>query len=555
MFAGVTESMNRVKILSLKLVRHGRISSVSKSLLTTALLLPGCSILVAQTPDQSPHASTITVNARLVVLDVVVTSKDGKPVDGLTQKDFQVFEDDKLQSVRSFEPPSAHIAPAATTPEAASGAAAEPLDPAKPAKPAAFGLSPVTILVLDQLNTHFADSSFARRELRDYLAKQPSTLAFPTTLLTFYDNNFKQLQGFTRDRDALLRALQAAPTKNAWKLELSGKSNDGPAYRLDQSLRVVEQIAQSYAPIRGRKNLIWVGGGFPTIDPTVLDGPDLKDVKEALQHATNLLLDTRVTLYAVDPTSTAAGMTEITDAQQLSFAQLAGNEVAGAGDPYGIGDDFDRLGVVTGGRVIRGMNNVAAQIGDSIDLGSNFYTLSYSPSSTSQLEGKYRKIRVVCLRPDLTVTTRNGYYTPNPTQEKSNDSIAFDLSTAAESSIPLNGLQVTVEPNHSVAAEEETYIIHVGASSLTWEPGESGTSIAHVAIIAASESKQNKMIAHTLHGMTATARADTNLHDSTRTADFNFTAKAAAKSAKLRFVVRDAATGRMGSFDLPIEKQ
>jgi VWFA-related protein len=506
------------------------------------------SIVTLPAQEPASQAPTITINARLVVLDVVVTGPNGKPVDGLTKKDFQIFEDNKPQFIRSFEPPSAHV----ETPASSNEAEATSLDPAKPET---FGNSPVTILVLDQLNTHFADNSFARRELHDYLAKQPSTLEHPTTLLDIYDNNFKQIRPFTRDRDALLRALQATPTEAAWQLETFGKAASGPAQRLEQSLRALQSIAQSVAGIRGRKNLIWVGGGFPSIDPTKLEDQDAQGVKDDLQRITNLLLETRVTLYAVDPTSSAAGVTEITDESQLQFAMAAGDSMGVGADPYGINEDFDRLGPVTGGRVIRGMNNVAAQIGDSIDLGSNYYTLTYTPSSISELEGKYRNIRVVCLRPDLKVSTRNGYYAGMSQQEKSTDSVSFDLATAAESTIPLNGLHVVVEPNHNVAAEEETYTIHVGASLLTWETGENGTSVAHVAVMAASLSKQNKMIAHTLHGMTATARSGVNLHDPTRTADFNFTAKAASKAAKLRFIIRDASTGRMGSFDLPIEKQ
>jgi VWFA-related protein len=495
----------------------------------------------------APHAPTLTVNARLVVLDVVVTDKSGKPVDNLTRKDFEVFEDKQMQAIRSFEPPSAHEESAAESSPAANA-------PLNPANPATFGVAPVTILVLDQLNTQFADSSFARRELHDYLAKQPSTLVYPTTLLTVYDNNFKQLQPFTRDRAALLHALAAAPTKESWQLTLNGKSNYGPSERLDESLRALQDIAQSYAAIRGRKNLIWIGGGFPSIDPTTLDGQDEHEVQGDLQHITNLLLNTRITLYAVDPTSSAAGMTEITDESQLAFAMAAGDAMAGGADPFGINNDFDRLGPVTGGRVLRGMNNIAAQIGDAIDLGSNYYTLSYTPTSTSNAEGKYRNIRVVCLRPDLTVSTRNGYYTQNPQQEKSNDTIAYDLSTAAESSTPLNALHVTVEPSHSVAAEEETYIVHVGASALTWNPGDDGASVAHVAIMAVSISRRNKMLGHMLHGMTATARPGINVHDPSRTADFEFITKASPKAVILRFVVRDAASGRMGTFDLPITR-
>lgn len=509
-------------------------------------------LLCAQSaPAQKPGASAqpapssfvLTVYGRLVVLDVVVTGKDGKPVDGLTVKDFQVFEDGKAQRIRSFEPASVHALPPATS---AAGVSAV----FDPAQPASFGRSPVNILVFDQLNTHFADSSFARRCLRDYLASQPALLAEPTTLLTVYDDHFKLLQGFTRDRDALLRAVAAAPAKYAWKLEENGKTEYGPVERLDQSLRALEDIAQSYARISGRKNLIWVGGGFPTIDPQVLDSEDAREVKSALQHVTDVLLDTRVALYAVHPSSSAAGMTEITDTTQMDFLEAAGDGLSSNFDPFGASDDFDRLAPVTGGRVVRGRNDIAQQIGSSIDLGSHFYSIAYTPDTNSDAEVQFRKIRIVCLRAGLTATTRDGYYSGEAAQEKSQATAAYDLTTAAETALPLNGIRVTVEPG---TATPGTYIVHAAAASLTWKAGENASATASVYIMAVWLDAKGRMLGHTLHGMLATAKSGVNLSDPARMADFAFAAQPPPRTATLRFVVRDNASGRLGSFDLPLK--
>jgi VWFA-related protein len=521
------------------------LASVLLITVTAASLALHAQTSTPEEPIPGPSKSTLTVNARLVVLDVVVTDKAGKPVDGLTVKDFQVFEDNKQQRIRSLEAPSAHLLPSASI---AAGTSAV----FDPAQPAAFGRSPVNILVLDQVNTHFADSSFARRSLHDYLAAQPALLSEPTTLLSVYDNRFKLLQGFTRDRDALLRALAAAPTEYAWKLEVNGKADYGPVERLDQSLRALEDIAQSNARIPGRKNLIWVGGGFPTLDPTTIDRGDAQEVKDTLQHVTDVLLDTRVTLYAIDPSSSAAGMTEITDSSQLEFAEMAGDALSGNFDPFNSSEDFDRLGPITGGRVVRGKNDIAQQIASSIDLGGSFYTISYTPSSTSETAAQYRKIRVVCLRPGLTATTRSGYYAGQTQSEKSAATASYDLTTAAESTIPLNGLRITVQPDSSPNAPPDTWVIHAGVSNLTWKPRDDGGATASVYIMAVSLNAKDKMLGHTLHGMTASAKPTADLHDPTKLADFSFTATPSPRAKTLRFIVRDSATGRMGSVDLAL---
>jgi len=479
------------------------------------------------------------------VLDVIVTDASGKPVNGLTAKDFEVFEDGKLQQIRSLEGPSYHKLPAASD---AAGASQD----FNPAQPASFGQSPVTILLLDQLNTHFADSSFARRELHDYLARQPALLPQPAALLMLYDDHLKQLQVFTRDRDILLRALAAAPTEYDWKLELTGNADLGPLERLDQSLHAIEEIAQSYARIPGRKNLVWVGGGFPSIDPQAFATGDLDKVKEALRHLTNEMLDMRITLYAVDPTSLAPGMTEITDLSQADFAQAAGDGMLLNSSTFNEDEDFDNLGPATGGRVVRGMNDIARQIDSAVSLGADFYVLSYTPNTPSEAAAQYRKIKVVCLRPGLTVATRSGYFSGRSEEMQSDTVRNYDLTTAVESSIPLNGLLVRVVPDAAPGASPATYLVKVGAANLTWSRKPSGTFTAAVSIMSASLNARGKMIGHTLRGMIATAKPGTDLRDPARMADFVFAAQPAPKASVLRFIVRDSASGQMGSVDVPV---
>ncbi|WP_263378138.1 VWA domain-containing protein [Granulicella paludicola] len=502
----------------------------------------GCGVVMAAGLSLRAQTATITVNTRLVVLDVSATDKDGQPIAGLTRDDFQIFEDDKLQPMKSFEAPAAHVLPQDAT------GVDEVFDPAEPKS---FGQSPVTVLVLDQLNTHFEDSSFARRQLHDYLATQPAMLAQPTTLLTLEQGNFRPLQGFTRSRDALLKALAGAPTKYAWALEVNGKADHGPLERLEASLNALEEMAQSYARVPGKKNLVWVGGGFPSLDPDAVDAGDLQLVKNTIQHVTDVLLEKRMTVYAVDPTSSMPGMTEVVNATQMMFVQTAGDAATGDVDPFGARADFDKLGPVTGGRIVRGRNDLGMQIGAAIAQGDAYYTLSYSPTSASDAAAKYRKIRVVCKRPGVLIATRNGYY-PSPAEKQGSlEAISYDMSTAADSMIALNGLAVTVERDN---ADEKgnTYTLHVRSRDLSWSTNEDGSSSAHVAVLAAVFTGKNKMVDHTLQAMTAAAKSGVNVRAEGKIANFDIVVKDSSKAARVRFVVRDSVTGMMGSVDLPL---
>lgn len=502
------------------------------------LMLPFLGSTRIRAQQETP---VLKVTSRLVVLDVVVTDRQGHPVDDLTREDFRVFENKIPQSVRVFEPPSAHRLPSYP---AAAAAAAETFDPATPAQ---FGQSPVTVLVLDELNTHFADTAFARRELGRYLAAQPGILAVPTALVTIFPDRFELLQPFTLNRARLQGALDRIPVQYPWQLELHGKADYGPIERLQASLNALDALAQAYARIPGRKNLLWVGGGFPSLDPASLVDKDRATVENAIRHIGDELLDAHVTLYAVDPSSQAARMTEITDFQQMAFAQLAGEMPLGANDTVDVGGGFDALSRLTGGRVVRGMNRVAEQLATAVNYSSHFYTLGYAPTGASEEMAAFRKIQVLCRRPGLAITTRSGYFAKSSSTESSNEGLAYDLSAAAESTVPLTGLRVTAERN---SAARDLWVVHVPAADLSWTPQQDGSARASVAVMAVSLDRKNKMLAHTLRGMTLSARAGTNLQEVGKLADFELAARPDPKAVTIRWIVRDAASGRIGSLDL-----
>jgi VWFA-related protein len=71
-----------------------------------ALLLSLCSPLLAQTGGSGAQGATdlkLKAEARLVLVDAVVTGKKDEPIHGLEAKDFHVFEDGKEQVITAFQ--------------------------------------------------------------------------------------------------------------------------------------------------------------------------------------------------------------------------------------------------------------------------------------------------------------------------------------------------------------------------------------------------------------------------------------------------------------------
>ncbi len=321
-------------------------------------------------------------------------------------------------------------------------------------------------------------------------------------------------------------------------------------------MNALQEIAQSYGGIRGRKNLLWVGSGFPSVDSANMAGQDYGEVRDTLKHVTDVLLTNRVTLYAVDPSSTLPGMSEIIDATQQQFVMAGGDSGAsGSLDTFGVNDDFDKLGLVSGGSVVRGRNDISELISAAVNAGTHYYTLSYSPSSANDVSAAYRKIRVECLKPGCTASTRQGYFPAAAGEAATKTTIANDLAAAAETSMPLYALHVTVGQESATAEQDERFSVNVSLPGLTWTPQGDGSSKASVQVMAVSLDRNGHAIAHKVSAESADAKAGVNLNDASKTATFVMMTSPSAKAVTLRFVVRDAASGRMGSADVPVDKK
>jgi VWFA-related protein len=131
-----------------------------------------------------------------------VVDKKGRPVvTGLTKDDFAITEGKKPQRIFSFEAPATHLMNASTTNE--------------------VNKAPVTIFVLDQLNSDFEDFAFIRYSVRRYLETQPEQLDTPAEMMVISNDSLEMVQGFTRSKSDLLFALDHVPAILPYKKRAS----------------------------------------------------------------------------------------------------------------------------------------------------------------------------------------------------------------------------------------------------------------------------------------------------------------------------------------------
>jgi VWFA-related protein len=425
----------------------------------------------ATTPAQTPGAgvATLRANANLVVVDVVVNDSKQNPVHKLKPTDFTLLENGVPQQIKNFEEHSALTA--------AEAAKLEPM----PKLPAGvftnFSPAPangtVNVLLLDSLNTPMKDQSFVRQQLLNYLKTAPAGTRIAIFGLT---THLIILQGFTSDPEILKAAVsgKAGPRGSVLlddpagggggsesmsdMLSDSGVGSDPSAaqmlanvqqfeaqqasfqlqLRATYTLDAMNQLARYLVSIPGRKNLIWFSGSFPL---NILPDGDLSDPfsvvassEEEYRETTNLLARSQVAVYPIDArglmtnpvfSASNAGSGYARNPQAFAKAsQKFSTDTANEhGTMYQMADD-------TGGKAFVNTNGIADAVAKAIESGSNYYTISYTPTNT-KWNGLYRKIQVKLPQPGLTLSYRHGYYSddPNAPTKRNQDSTAATAPT------------------------------------------------------------------------------------------------------------------------------
>lgn len=400
--------------------------------------------LYSQTSSNPDTA--LKVETRLVLVDVVVTDRNGNPVPNLNQSDFAVFENGVPQTIASFEEYK--------------GVNSAPIE-LPPLPPGVFtNYQPVplpdsvNVLLLDWLNTQPPDQEFVRTEITHYLKSlSPGTRIAIFTL----SSGLRMVQGFTSDISALQAALDAKnagagpqvspllPTTegaiadqriveqmqrslasqfaiDAVRQEMAADSDSIIGQRIQITLRAFQQLARYLSTIPGRKNIVWFAGSFPIsfFPDRGLSYTLPQEYAGELQKTADLLTPGEISVYPVS-------------AEGLRGYNI--NAWGGKGTPAEIRNEYlnraggqiamETLAKDTGGEAFYNTNGLGDAITRAVNEGSRYYTLTYSPSNET-LDSKYRTIKVRLTHENYKLSYRRGYFADPPKPQSASSTGPFN---------------------------------------------------------------------------------------------------------------------------------
>ena len=466
---------------------------------------------------------TIQVTSRLVFLDVTVLDKEGHlVVNGLNKDDFTITEDKRPQRIFSFEPPQLHTMAAAAGGDNPDGAA------------------PVTIFVLDLLNSQFEDFALIRDSVRKYLAAQPPQLSSPAEMMVIGNDSLEMVQGYTRKKEDLLFALDHIPAMVPFKTMNSTFFGE----RFAQSVDALQQIALQNQGVPGRKNVVWVGHGGPNVDSALLPGELAERIKRRMHQAANMLVDARVSLFVIYPGLKVAG-------SDLSISAMDANADIGDSEPFAGDVNFGVFVNETGGRLFYNRNDVDAEIKRCQQLGSKYYTLTYQPQDGDE-DGKFRRIRVSLRDRNLEVMTKTGYFAPDKgTDVDPQQQMMVDISMAARSAVPFTTLDLRIG---AVVRHPDThtaeFTLVLNARNLDWQAAGGGKSTAEITLAGVSLTARKELLSSRIESLIVSRATEDRTPMEQQTARLTLTIPVPRKTRSVRLVVETERSGRIGGVDV-----
>jgi VWFA-related protein len=351
----------------------------------------------AQPPDSS--VLVIRKSVHRVILDVVVTDANEKPVRGLTRDDFSVAEDGKPQRVLSFDVHDFE-APQEAAPNM------PPLPPNTFMNvPASPERGPLYVILYDMVNMRIDDQATARKGLLKFIADKPPGTRFAIFVLS---DALRLIQGFTADQSQLYAAMDPkTPRPHVPKIFLYGE-NFGQG-NISLIRWAFTDIAHFLDALPGRKNVIWFTGSLsatflPLADPNGGGYTEAISYSDDLKEAIDALARSQVAVYPVDVRGVA-----------LTHVKANPGGVASSDSPalYATYATEDDIAIATGGHAFYSNNDLKDALVEATETGGSYYTLTYSPSNQNY-DGQLRKLRVDLAKRGYHLAYRRAYYAYNP---------------------------------------------------------------------------------------------------------------------------------------------
>jgi len=505
------------------------------------VLLSGSIVGNAQQSGQI--APTFRAGTALVDFNIVAVDTKGNPVTDLRRDEIALFDDDQVREIAffQFEGAASSLASPGNTPVALpAGTFTNRIEyTARPPKN-------LIAIVVDLINTSIGQQLELQNQLLQNLKQVPADAHVGLYVIS---EHAVALHDFTQDAESLKARLEkntptvqttlASSARVVQQLLSTGAPHHAESLRalaeadariqgdLNQqfmktrrrlTLQALESVGHHLAGTPGRKSIVWVSYGFPLTD---FYGTYTDQVSGASQE----LATQNVAVYTVD----AQGLPPYRNAPREQ-GRIEGTS--------------ELIASITGGRATRNNNDLAKAVDAAAEDIRGTYSLGFYAANSA--DNRWHRLSVKVTRPGVSVRHRQGYLASASVNEGSDwpherwNELAYR---------PLTSTAVRVDVRPTKDATRLNLSVEVVVDDLQFRPADGGTAADVEIALVEKTTKGPTNVRVQSAGIQIPAGAA-----APAVVPFSATFSLNAQTTSVRVIVRDRASGKFGSLDLPLDK-
>jgi VWFA-related protein len=438
----------------------------------------GCLPAAAQLTGQNKpvgsadQAATIKATVRLIIETVGVKDKKGKPIGGLSAKDFTITEDGVAQTIKICEH---QVLTEDATPLPATPAGEENVKiynrlartqiSGESAGEIKYKDHRLLALYFDMTTMQQADQYRALSAAEKFIRTQ-MTSADLVAILRYNSSSVDILQDFTADRNHLLSILETMVVgegqEGAEVANDDSSSDTGAAFGQDDSefnifttdrqLAALQTAAEALGRLNEKKSLIYFASGLK------LNGLDNQAQLVATEQAA---IRAGVSFWPIDARGLVASgpLGDATQGSQGGSAMYTGAAASAMSSRFAQSQDtLFALAGDTGGKALLDNNDLDRGIVNAQHAQSDYYILGYYTSNTA-VNGKLRKVKVT-LNSEMAANLdfRQGYFGEKEWGKFNTADKERQLEDALMQGDPWTQLTIAVEINYFQLNKAEYFV-------------------------------------------------------------------------------------------------
>jgi VWFA-related protein len=521
----------------------------------------------AQQPPPKPDSTDVakfSTRRDLVIVDVTVKDKSGKPIDNLAQKDFSVFEDGKQQQITVFEyqklatdpepPPTLALSDQLALPEA-------PRTAIIAEKPGEITYHDKRLLVffLDFSSMGIPEQLRAQDASLEYLDKHITKDDMVAILL--YTSQIQVKTDFTADREVLTQIIKDLPIGEM--SEMAGLADTGDVnsedtgaafvadetefniFNTDQKLAAIEQAAHMLSALPEKKALIYFAAG---VSKTGVDN------QAQLEASINAAVKANMAIYPID----TRGLMADPPGGGASKAASRGSGIFN-GSVYNsqratINDSQETLSTLaaeTGGKAFLDRNDIAGGITQAQQAMRSYYILGYYTTNNAE-NGKYRRIQVKLTNGlNAKLEHRLGYYGPKSWGKLNGQDKEQQLKEAISAGDPITDIPLALQIDY-FRVSSLSYFVPVSVKipgSVIALAAKGGASVTQFDFAGQIQDEQRNVVGNVRDNIKVNLDKDPAAKSNRKNFQYNAGFTLGPGKYHMKFLVRENITGKMGTFE------